>query len=1340
MTTNQCRGMGKKLLALLLCLMTAFSLIPTTALAWTSSEGVPCDAYYGDYVVGSDGERYRSPKDYYTLTYLNDGTTRYDYHSGNNGYKHYVLELESGETRWVYCIESGIAFGGEEYVSKSYENSSYFQMLPYSAQWGIMLVSLYGWQPGKAIPAELNGLNADDFYMGSQALVWEFQQQLRTSPSSISDHGQSKADNYYSTIKGRPAERAYNWILQQMANHIKAPSFASTNESGAPTHTLKYDPDTKLYTLTLTDSNDLNIDLNKVSGDSRITVSRSGNTYTFTSSEMITSPVMLGFQKDVPRHGGENLLIWGNPAQTKQSMMTGTEDPVYFYMQFDTETWGTAKLIKTSEDNIVEGLSFDITGGGETVRVTTGAGGVIDKQLLPGTYTVTEVPVDRYVTPASQTITIQSGRTTTFSFHNVLKKFRVEGVKKDSETGTPQGDGSLAGAVYGLYHNGDLVDTFTTDTSGKYTTGYYICGTGWTLQEVSASEGYLVDPTVYPVGAEPTLYSVELNTTHNSMTEDVKKGKIRLVKHIDRWDEDIDPDEQSSDGNAGMVEQPEEGAVFQIYLKSAGSFENAKESERDILVSDADGFCISKDLPYGRYVVSQTEGMEGQAFVPDFTVFIREHEQTYSYILNNSTITGRVRIEKHDAESGAIIPISGVGFRVRDMATGEFIKQTVYYPTPVTHEIFYTSDEGWLMLPNELSYGDYELVEEVTAYGYVLDATPVPFRIDGEDAVVTVVKENVVQKGVIRLDKTGEIFHSVSETDGIYQPIYQTTGLAGAVFDVIAEEDVLTGDGTLRAAKGEIVDTITTTESGAESKPLYLGRYRVVERECPEGMVLNVEEPVVELTYAGQEVEITSTELGVYNERQKVAITFIKSLETDELFGIGQGEEFKAISFGLYAQEELVAADGSSIPADGLIEVVTLDADSVETDEETGALRFKGRFASDLPFGSFYLREISIDSHFILSDEKFPIVFEYQGPDTSVVEITANEGEPIINELVRGKVQGLKVDEDGSGLGGAVIGLFRPDAIEYTEDTALKITESAEDGSFAFDDIPVGHWVVREIAAPEAFVLNDELHHVYVGTHEQVIEIQIENILIRGAVQLVKVDAEHHDKKLGGAVFEVYRDINDNRELDEEDILVGSMEEPDTGHYELRNLVYSGYFILEKQSPENFKPDTTPYYFEIRTDGEVVQVSNSESGFFENEAMEGSLKIIKTSSDGKKEGFSFKVESEELGYSETFVTDQNGEIFIDGLRVGKYVVSEVKTDQSADYKLPDPVEVEIIDDETLEVRVHNDKVTVDVPKTGDESSLVLWCVLAALGLAGCTAGTVVYLKKRNSAPETIDKK
>ena len=236
--------------------------------------------------------------------------------------------------------------------------------------------------------------------------------------------------------------------------------------------------------------------------------------------------------------------------------------------------------------------------------------------LKPGDYTITELSEDRYVPQDSQTVTVYAGQVATVEFSNILKKFTVELTKSDSEKGEAQGDATLAGAKYGLYNGEDLVDTYTTDENGSFTTAEYICGPDWTIREIEPSPGYLLDETVHEVGADAGNFTIEHNTIPVGVGEDVIKGDIAIIKHTD-------------DGST-QIETPEEGAEFQIYLKSAGSYDAADPDERDILTCDADGFAQSKKLPYGEYVVEQTKGWDGTEYMPAFTVTINEHGKTYT--------------------------------------------------------------------------------------------------------------------------------------------------------------------------------------------------------------------------------------------------------------------------------------------------------------------------------------------------------------------------------------------------------------------------------------------------------------------------------------------------------------------------------------------------------------------------------------------------------------------------------------------------------------------------------------------------------------------------------------
>ena len=1387
---------GRRILSAALCLLMMITALPMSAFAWTSEEGKSCTSSFGDYYVGSDGEYYRSKATYSFIVYDSKGNITVQSINAGNAKRKYLMTDNSG-THQVYCVESGVDFNtGNSYVSKSGKNSSYFQNLPTDAQFGIMMALMYGWHEGKSSPVA--GTNVDDYAFATQTIIWEYQQQLRTSPSNRQSANGIDGDTYYYSLKGRPAEKCYNWILSQMSKHYTIPSFAARSQSNADTYTLKYNPDTKKYSLTLEDTNNTLSDI-KFSA-SGISVTRSGNKYTFTSDKMITSPVTVSAQKNVNLDCGE-MLIWG--CVGKQTMVSGASDPVYFYLKIDTETYGTGQIKKTSEDGVVSGISFNISGNGVNKTVITGADGTVDVQLMPGVYTVTEqsidryepqsvqrvtivsghtatvtfnntlkrgsleiiknsednlvegvkfhlygtslsgLPVDeyavtdengvarfenvlisgetpytveevdtaiRYVVPESQTAPIEWEKVTSRSFTNILKKFNVTVTKSDAETGTAQGDASLAGAVYGIYKGEELIDTYTTDENGQFTTDYYICDDDWTIREISPSEGYLLDTTIHHIGAEPELYTVERNSTANDVTEQIIKGNIAIIKH-------------TADGET-QIETPETGATFEVYLKAAGSYDAAKETERDILTCDENGFAQTKDMPYGVYVVEQTSGWEGRELMKPFEVFISKDGQTYRYLINNANFESYIKIVKKDAETGNTIPYAGAGFQIYD-PNGELVTMTFTYPEVTTIDTFYTTADGYLITPQTLEYGTgYSIVEVQAPYGYVLNSEPVYFDVTQDGSaeesgitVIEVVRSNMAQKGTITVSKSGEVFTSVSENNGMYQPVFAVQGLEGAVYEITAAEDIYTLDGTLRASKGEVVDTITTgTDGTAKSKELYLGKYEVKEITAPYGMVLNDEIHAVELVYAGQNIAVTETETSFYNERQRVEIDLVKSLETDEAYGVGNNGEIFDVTFGLYAETDLTAADGTVIPADGLIEIISLD--------ENG----KGTVNSDLPFGSYYVKELSTNSAYVLNEQKYPVHFEYAGQDTAVVHLSANDGEAIENEIIYGSVSGLKSDEDGKALGGAVIGIFKTGTEEFTKENAIQTTTSADDGSFSFEKVPYGTWVIREIESPTGFVLSEEEIAVTVGKVDEVVEIELVNYFIKGNIELTKVDADYPDNKLTGAVFEVYADTNGNGEFDKDDKLCGEMTELEGGVYQMTELRYGKYFVREKTAPDGFVLDDGVYGVSIEENGKTYTVENKAGVGFINDAQKGSLKIVKTSSDGKVEGFSFRVTSAD-GYDQNFKTDKNGEIFIEGLRIGEYTVSEVSDSASAGYILPADKQATVKTDSTTIVEMHNE--FRDTPKTGDDFNLGLWVSLAAASVIGAgVLGFVGFKKKK----------
>lgn len=830
---------------------------------------------------------------------------------------------------------------------------------------------------------------------------------------------------------------------------------------------------------------------------------------------------------------------------------------------------GSIKINKQSEDNQNGGREFTVTGNGKTYSIKTGSDGIAILSDIPIydsnnnkiTYTISEknVPL-KYVVPADQTATLTADATSTKTFKNVLKKFTAQVTKQDSETVSAQGDGTLAGAVYGIYRDSELVDTYTTDENGYFKTKEYVCG-NYTVQEISPSEGYLLDETVYSVGAEAENYSVEYNPISMTVTEDVVKGKISIIKH--------------SDNGSTQIETPEVGAEFEVYLKSSGSYENATETERDYLTCNENGFAATKMLPYGIYVVHQTKGWESTEYMEDFEVVISENEKEYFYLLNDAVKKSFVKIVKKDAETGNVIPVSGIGFKVWDCANSEYVSQKIYYPSEMILDTFYTDESGSLMLPNELAYGDYELHEVQSAEGYVLDGTPTPFTIDGTVETVVVEKTNTAQKGRISVQKTGDIFTTVATASSAYTdengetivnpttytPVFASGNLSGAVFQIIAVEDIVTLDGTIRANAGDVVAEITTDENGyAETDLLYLGKYEVREITAPDGYALNAESQFVELTYAGQEIAVRDTvNTSFVNDYQGVEISLSKVMEKDELFNIGNSDEYTRVRFGLFAAENITAADGSVIPADGLISEISL------------AENMSAKFDTALPFGKYYVQEIATDEHYVLNGKKYLVNFEYMGQEVTTVTVDCGEFK---NALKRGKISGKKVDENEKSLENALFGLFAVD----TADNAYMTAVSDENGHFEFDKIPYGEYIVREIEAPTGYILSDESYPVTISEDGEVIEIKAVNKSTK--VRISKQDITTGEE-LPGATLQI---------IDEDGNVATEWVSTDEAHFiEGKLIAGKEYTLRETIAPDGYEI-ASEIKFTVNTDGSVTEV------------------------------------------------------------------------------------------------------------------------------------------------------
>ena len=984
---------------------------------------------------------------------------------------------------------------------------------------------------------------------------------------------------------------------------------------------------------------------------------------------------------------------------------------------------GNIKINKQSEDNQNGDRTFTVTGDGQTYTMTTANDGtaifagipVYDSNNKPITYTISEkdVPV-RYVVPADQKTALTADATVDVKFENKLKKFTAEIVKKDAESVTAQGDATLAGATYGLYHDGERIATYTTDENGHFITDEFPCG-NYTLQELTPSKGYTLNDEIYKVGAEPQNYEVEVNPIALDVTEDVVKGKVSIIKHSDDEDEN--------------VENLESDAEFEVYLKSAGSYDKAKETERDRLVTDKDGFAQTKNMPYGTYTVHQTKTVNDAAFVTDFDVNITENGKTYEYILNNKPFRSYIHVSKIDAETGKVIPYEGAGFKIYD-GNGKLVN--------LGTDILYTNNEGYLITPESLKYGDYTLVEVLAPIGYVLDSSPVPFTVNADNAneenavnIIRVTKADTAQKGRISVSKRGDIFKTVEsiapaismnedgeiETAGFmtYYPIFEESGLNGAEFEVTAAEDIYTADGTIRASIGEVVaDIITDANGNAATEPLYLGKYIVREKIAPYGYVLCSEEKEVELTYAGQEVSITDTVKSTfYNDYQGVNISLAKFMEHDELFDIGTNNEYKSVLFGLYSAEEITAADGTVIPEDGFIAQVSLGEDMTAT------------IAEKLPFGKYYVQEIATDEHYMLNGEKYLVNYEYMGQKMTTVNIDCGT---FINDLKRGSVSGKKVNEHGDPLENALFGLFSADETEFTAENAYLTDESDENGNFGFVDIPYGKYIVKEIAAPTGYILSDEQYPVTISENGDVIEITAENKAI--TISISKADI--YGNELEGASMQL---IDENGEVVDEWTSDGE-------NHIITNIPAGSYTLKEVAAPDGYII-ATDIIFTIDEYGNVTiddveAIAETEDGI-PCVTMIDNTTIVKISKQDMTTGT-------ELAGAKLQVIDKDGNVIEEWVSTNEPHYIEAKLIAGESYTLreitaPDgyntaeDIELTVnADGSVTEVVMKDSKIITTTPTvpTGDAGNSPLGYILLFIGLV--IVNVLLFTRKKKEEP------
>lgn len=847
--------------------------------------------------------------------------------------------------------------------------------------------------------------------------------------------------------------------------------------------------------------------------------------------------------------------------------------------------------------------------------------------------------------------------TFTHSFTNERVNATIKLQKKDAETNqaVPQGDATLEKATYGLYARedivhpdgatgviykaGDRVGTLTTDEKGEASVENLYLGK-YFVKEITPPTGYLADEQEYDLVCN---YEGDLTATVERecvSLEQVKKQPFEIIKAADNGETDAD-----------LLS----GAGFTAYLlsdlpvKEDGSydFDSAEpvvigENGATEMFTDEKGHVCSIALPYGTYLVRETTVPHNYKPVEDFIVRISEHSpntpQVWRVLLDKA-FEAKLKIIKQDDETKKPVLQKGTEFRIYDMDRGEYVKQVTTYPTTEVHTSFFTDEQGYLILPQNLKIGHYR-VEEVTAPdGYTLNENYYEIAVDSDtayqvdsvsgDVIIEVVYENHPVKGKLKIVKQGEVLDDFNKDF-----TYETENLEGAVFEVSAAEDIYTadfqkdeeGNRILEYAAGELVGTVTTDENGeAFLSDLPLGSYKIVEVTAPEGFVLNEEAQIVTFTYQDQDTPVIEQEAVFQNERQKVEVSVIKKdAETKA--------EVEGAVFGLYAKEDILAHGEVIVKADTLIGKAVSD--------ENG----KAVFLNDLPFGRYYIKEEAAPDGYVSSNQVLEVTAEYQGQEIPVVELSSEyENEPT-------KVSVKKSDlTTGVELEGAKLAVL--DKAENVVDswTSMKGEEHL------IERLTVGEtYTLREELAPYGYLKAEEITFTVEDTAE-IQKVEMKDDVPTGTLIINKKGEFLEDVTLADTIggwishifeyitgalqdvtFEVYalEDIKaadgESEDYYKKDKLIATITTDETGIAKLSNLPLGRYYVKEKETAEGYVLDGEIREIDLTyVDQDTAEVT--WSGDWQNDRQKVEVSVLKKEKDSDRvlEGAVFALSAKE---------------------------------------------------------------------------------------------------------------
>lgn len=1379
----------KKLTGLFLAaVMTLVALpIQTFASEWGVGDNVYA-AMLGNY-IGSDGKTYADKYNYDYIYYKSDGSvgvaTRYASTHAKLGVS------KNGVTQQAICIEAGVSYStGSSYVGKA-SSDDYMLMLPTKAQRDLKIELISGFN-SQVTKSPVANTNLDDFSFATQIISWEIQQGLRTGYGKSDLAVNSIIPNtpkiaYYDQLKGRPAEKCYEYILNKMKAYSIVPSFTDTNKAYAPTHTMEYNSTTKKYSITLPDSNKSNMPASAFNIPG-VTVTKSGYDYTFSTSTKISGTKACTYKAN--RTTGKQLVVWKSSGGDSQTMADGIDDPVRFYANFKTSDLGTAQIKKVWEHNkdnsSTKADNSDIyftikNSSGSAVKATGKAGSYtystsgsvsqfklnssntfLVKSLPAGTYTVTEhgknsdgsIPYYTRTGGVSKTVTVTAGSTGTVTFTNTRNTGTGEVIKTWIDT-----NGNAIAASNNVERNKQIYfriknadGKYITVNGTKYSGSYSFAGTTTKATSLYVNPGtgtFTVSDlptgkyTVYEYGS-PDGYSVNRASQTITISRD-KTSSVSFVNSEDSGTAQIKKVWLSDTTlTSAQIANLEKNVTFMVkdsdgkFIKvtgSAGAYVYAgTQTTGNSLKLSGSKFNVSK-LPMGTYTVTEINNASGyNPKTQTKTVTIANKGETKSVSFTNKS-TPVVVIRKH--------------FSDEDNLTDAQLKAQYAKVTVNLQVLGFTGN-----------------VQTNPPAGYYVEFTGSAGNYTYKG--ITATKTSATN---LKLNDNGEMTISFgTNTAPYYLSVIET--YSGTEYDIDSRDQRIDlGNGDPNAVIDlddiEINNQLKTGSVQIDKQFLDIDGSSI---KIPDDKLAEVAFKIMHngkyLTFTGSDGKYTykgENNTGTTLKLNKSTYNFVANeLPAREEYTVYEVSGTTGYSFSIDPVTFTITPAGSvkkvftNKAMTGTISIVKHSADGVlsgwqfrvtgtaktgQSYDQTFTTDAKGTITiSNIRIGNYKVTEVKTGKTvgYITEDSKDLEV------KTDTVTTVNFENKPYAN-IVINKVDSVKA----TALSGATFGIYTDAECEIpaqaytsaTDDTLIDavISESST-GKYTCNFLPIESkdgttYYVKELTAPEHYAIDTDVHPVTLKTANSTVAISnngtsqfVETPL--GSVRTTKVDADHPDVLLSGAEFTVYQS--------DKATVYGKLAETSKGTYQLDEIPAGTYYLKETKAPQYYNIDNTFYQFVISDAGKVVDVSINGNDTFPNAAMKGSIKIVKRSADGVLSGWQFEVSGTALNgtpvATKTYTTDAKGEINISNLLIGTYTVKEVKDGKTVGYITPANQTIEVKSNVTTTATFENKPyanivITKVDAKTGEK---VIGATFAIYTDSACTTVAKTYKSATDS--------